>query len=372
MAEEWAGVINANMPAYIKGMEDMTTRDRLTLSLLKNRGRVEYNKSSYSITFDLEFSQPPITAYGDGGILNFGRHDPARQVTLDHRGYAGTDMMTLKERYANRDDVAIYKRYDTILPRLTKSITVTFGGEVYVDGYAAANVHRLVGLDSFMKPAQAVNNTDKVALPSSTYGGRSLVLGNDGGVWSSDLVSTSRPHQTDANFAKDWPDGVGSSEFDYNSPKLINIDHNWGSGTAGWATNADKILRRTIAWMRVTGGKEGRPDICVMNSGLLVQFKDLISGTQRDIIPHKESDDLGFPDVVNFDGVGLHDDFEIRPNTAYMLNIDKMKLCSMASDLFFTHGPEKSIETMSWLFAIGFFGNMLFYPKCFAKIAKFT
>ena len=137
MPNEWVGVIHSTAPKYIKGAEDLTMRERIVFSYLKSKGRIKFNESSHTCVWDVEYSQPPIEPYADGGVLNYQRHDPMRQMILDWRGYVGTDQMTRKERLMNSGDTAIYKRYDRIIPNLMKSITDKFGSEWLIDGYAA-------------------------------------------------------------------------------------------------------------------------------------------------------------------------------------------------------------------------------------------
>lgn len=374
MANEWQGVIHSTAPKYLKGAEDLTIRERIVLSFLKSRGRVKFNENSHTCVWDVEFSEPPIEPYADGGVLNFQRHDPLRQLVLDWRGYVGTDQMTRKERMMNTGDEAIYRRYDKIIPNLTRSITNKFGSEWLIDGYAAGNENRLCGIETFMGKLAAVTSNSKIALPSDTYAMRSTALQNQGGYWSAALASGARPYQ-EGSMTTDWPDGNGSSEYDFLSPKLLNEDHDWGGGAVGWnglTGNAEYIIRKGVIWLSLLGGKSGSPDLFLTNGSWYAEYLDQQSGKQRIIVPHKESADLGFPNTVNQEGIGIYRDFDVTPGTGYFLNFDKMTLSSLSDQLFFRSGPEWSIETQSWLFSIGFFGNMKFQPKFFGKVADMT
>ncbi|TXH09764.1 MAG: hypothetical protein E6R03_16270 [Hyphomicrobiaceae bacterium] len=374
MANEWQGVIHSTAPRYMKGAEDLTVRERIVLSFLKSKGRIKFNENSHTCVWDVEFSEPPIEPYADGGVLNFQRHDPMRQLMIDWRGYVGTDQMTRKERLMNSGNEAIYRRYDKIIPNLMRSITNKFGSEWTIDGYASGNENRLCGIESFMGKLAAVTSNSKVALPSDTYGMRSTALQNQGGYWSANLASGKRPYQEGA-MATDWPDGQGSSEYDYLAPKLLNEDHDWGGGAVGWnggTGNAEYIIRKGVIWLSMLGGKSGMPDLFLTNGQWYAEYLDQQSAKQRIIVPHKDSSDLGFGQTVNQEGVGIYRDFDVPAGVGYFLNFDKMKLCSLSDQLFFRSGPEWSIETQSWLFNIGFFGNMQFQPKYFGKVADMT
>jgi hypothetical protein len=375
MANEWVGVIHSTAPKYMKGAEDLTMRERIVLSYLKSKGRIRFNESSHTCIWDVEFSQPPIEPYADGGVLNFQRHDPMRQLVLDWRGYVGTDQMTRKERLMNTGNEAIYKRYDRIIPNLMKSITDKFGGEWMIDGYASGNENRLCGIESFMKPAAAVNPVSKIALPGGVYATRSTALQDQGGFWSADITSTKRAYQESGGIATDWPDGQGSVEYDYLSPKLLNTNHNWGGGGTGWdggTGNGEYIIRQGVIWLSILGGETGMPDLFLTNGRMYSEYLNQQAKKQRIVVPHKKSEDLGFGNTVNQEGIGIHRDFDIKGGVGYFLNFDKMQLSSLHSELFFRSGPEWSIETQSWLFNIGFFGNMKFQPKYFGKVADFT
>ncbi len=62
-------------------------------------------------------------------------------------------------------------------------------------------------------------------------------------------------------------------------------------------------------------------------------------------------------------------DFDVPSGVGYGLNVDQMELGSLDSVLFSSRGPEYDIKTDSWLFLVGFFGNVRYNPKHFAKLA---
>lgn len=366
MSNEWAGVIQANMPKYVKGLESLVARERIIFAMLKKKGRIKYNESSYECKWNVQYSQPTVNPYEDGNLNSFTRHDPSRQLTIDWRGYTSTDVLSKKERLMAKSDVAIYKRYDRIASDLRQSMTDSFGKEVFVDGYAAGNESRLAGLESFMGHTTC-SSSDKIAQPNDTYAGLATNLGDQGGSWSSD--STTQPN---TSLGTDWPNGSGTSEYDYLAPKLLNTDHDWGGGSNGWSANAEYIIRRGVSWLRLTGGETGRPDLLLTNGEMLAEYKDSMSSKQRIVVPSKAADDLGFQDSCKQEGITLYDDFEVAPGVAYLLNVDKMSLRSLSDSLFFSEGPDYLLDNLSWRWLCGYFGNMTFSPKFFGKIADFT
>ena len=361
---EWIGIIHSTAPKYLSGAADNTIRNRLILTLVRQKGRITFNESSHECNWDVEYAEQPVSAYGDGGTLDFSRHDLLRQLKIDWRGYKATDMMTEKERLENKGDIAIVKRYDRIMPTLTKSLRNKFCGEFFIDGYATGNENRLHGLESFFGTGTTVA-ADRIAEPSDTYGGKSTALANEGGSWSTNL--STKPN---ANAATDWPDGNGDPEYDYISPKIVNYSSSSrGTSSTSWDNNCERVLRQSTIWLTQTSGKDGRPDIYLLAGNLFYGYKNKIESLRRITVPHKGAQDLGFDDVLNQDGVMIDTDFDVPAGVGYGLNVDQMELGSLDSVLFSSRGPEYDIKTDSWLFLVGFFGNVRYNPKHFAKLA---
>lgn len=368
MAEEWVGIINTTAPRFLKGAIDSTIRERLILSLLRKRGRITTGHSGRDLTWDVEFKQPIVNAYGDGGVIDFSRHDLYRQLTLDVRGYVVTDMMTAKEKAMNAGDYAIIKRYDRIMPNLMKAIKDKFGSEVYLDGYAAGNENRLCGFNSFTGTGTTAS-TDRIAKPDDTYGGKDTDVGAQGGTWSATL--STKPN---ANIATDWPDGSGSAEYDYLSPKLINWSAStaWGTGSATWIDNCERVIRQAKIWSVVTSGMGGAIELLILSPDLFYGYANKQSTFKQIMVPHKEAEDLGFGDALNQEGLAIHYEFGITPSEGYGFNFSQMELMSWNSELFTSVGPEYAIQQDAWLFKVGFFGNMKFNPKAFVKLNDYA
>lgn len=368
---EFSTVINTTAKKYLKGASDNTIRSRLLLAMMQRRGRLTYKHSGYELRFQVEYLQPPVRSYGDGGIVDYARQDRWRQLVLPWRGYYTADAMTEKERLMNRSTEQLINRYAQITPGLEKAIRDTFGKEIYIDGYASGNLDRLIGLDSFTGVAAGTLETDLVAQPEDNYGGKSTALQGEGGSWSN-LIGSSA-NQPNTTLGTDWPDGSGESRYDWLSPKLINWSSDrWVSGSAqSWEDTCERALRRTILWQTITGGQEGRPDIFVMTGQMLYDFKNKYSDRQRVYVPHKEAQDLGFGDTLNLDGCAVAAEFDCPVNSAYGLNLNQMELMCLYNQLFYPMGPEWDPRSMSYLFCVAFFGNMKFNPKAFSKLYNY-
>lgn len=369
MATEWSGIAKNTLTKYTKGAEDHTLRNYKWLAMLRQKGNITYNHSGKDLQWQVEMKEHEVQSYGDDGVINFSRLDPLETLTVDWRGYVAADRMTKKERLMNRGAQALVDRYATIGKKLIKSIQNHFSLELYVDGYAAGNSDRLCGIESFMGTG-SVADGDIIAQPSDTYGGKSTALGNKGGSWSTE--KTTKPNST---VATDWPYGTGDAQYDYLSPKLINYTAStaWGTGAGTWAANAERAMREGAMWSVLTAGKAGMLDLWLLDPALYTAFVSAQSTNQRLIVEQSTPmRALGFKDTIMLDGVEITSEYGVPGDTGYGLNFDEMELCSLHSELFFSDGPNYDPETMSHLYAVGFFGNLKFNPKAFAKLSDYA
>lgn len=366
MAGEWIGIVNTTRHKYLKGASDLTLRKRLLLAMLKKRGRIEYNASGDKCSWQVEFSQPTISAYGDSGLIDFSNHDAYRQLNVDWRGYVGTDTMSKKQNAMNSGDEALVNVFQKKQNNLMKSISDNFCRELYLDGSAAGRENNIHGLATFLGQG-TVTSADLVAAPSDTYGeeGLSTVPAAISGTWTNGLATS-----PNASLGTDWPNGNGTSDYDFLSPKLINWSStNWGTGATTWEANAWRVISQTITWMTTTGGTDGMPTLIPMASNLFQGYKNAQEVKTRINVPHKESADLGFGMVLNEDGVGLYPDFDCTVDTAYSLNLSTITLSSLFPELFWMEGPDKDPRTAwAWLWGVGFYGNVKYQCKHVAEL----
>lgn len=365
---EWTGVIKTTAKKYLKGAIDGTVRRRILFKLLEEKGRIQMNRDGgWDQTWDIEYKQPPVNPYGDGGVISFSRYDVYKQANIGVRGYKATDLMTQKEYLMNAGAVQIINRYAKIIPNLLKAMTNRFGGEFYIDGNAAGNENRLHGMDSFLGNDGATVAADRVARPSDTYAGLSTAPGAEGS-WSTDLATS-----PNATIAADWPFGQGDTEYDYMSPKLLNWSSTgWGTGSTSWEDNCEIVLLHAKNFLTHTGGDEGAPDIFLLATDLFTQFQQRQLAKTGIWVPHKKAQDLGFEDALNFCGVMVTSDYDVPSGEGRFLNIDQMLLESIDSVLFSTSGPTFDERTDEYLFKVGYFGNMKYYPKYFGETDNYA
>lgn len=362
MSNEGILAVKATAPKYLKGASDQTVRQRILLTMLQSRGRLQFNTDGHTEqNWLIQVRDPQIKQYGDSARQTFTEHDAYEQMQIDLRGYIGTDKLSHRTALVNKGKMAIVNHYDTKLEILMRSAKRRLGSDLYADGYAAGYEQSLIGLGSFMKPDAGVATDDQVAVPASTalYGGKSVQLGTFGGTWSSNMdVSPS------SVVANDWPFGSGSSEYDALTPKMLNANSTkWASGTAGWKNNCSTMMRYARLWARSLGGDGSEPMLHLLSTEFYGQYADYQEAKERIILPHAPSADYGFSQTINFEGAAVTFDYDVPSSKGYGLNIDEMMLFTLHPDLFESEGPEWSTEEQAWLFVVRMVGNLRFNPK---------
>ena len=365
MAED-SQLLLAQAKKYFREASDLTIRSRLWLAMMEEYGVIEYNADGFDANWDVVYAQPEFSQYGDDDDVTFSNHRALKQATIDIRGYVGTDKLTLKQSLMNRGEGAIVKLLSNKAKQLVKAARDTMAGELYVDGNATGNTNRFHGILSFMG-AGTCAATDRVAKCNDTYAGLSTVQANYGGTWSSDLGTGNYPNAT---LATDWPDGKGDSKYDFFSPILANYSSTaWPSGGTTWADNCVDTLRAVAGWLRVNTGDEDVPVCFLLDKKMMRDFKTNRDPTLRTLVPHKASQDLGFEDVLTFEGCALKAEYNATAGVGYAVTTSMMEMFLLTDSLFDDNdSPKKDWETGNYLFKLHNFGNMRFQPKYFAQL----
>jgi len=372
MSDEWIGIVHSTRPKFMKGASDLTIRSRYFLAKLKQKGRIEYNNSGDECKWQVEYSQPPVEAYADGGVIDFANHDAFKQLSIDWRGYVATDTLSKKQRGMNAGQEQLINLFQTKSNRLVKAIRDNFCGElIRTDGHATGNESKVHGAETVFGSGTTVV-ADVLAEPSDTYGltSMSTAPGTYGGSWSENLTTS-----PNANLDTDWPNGQGDSEYDFLSPKLINWSStSWSTSTNTWEANCWRAIGQAITWLTTTGGPDGMPDICLLAPNLFQGYKNHEETIRRITIPHKTASDLGFEgNVLNQDGCAIMSDYDVAANTGYMFNTSTITIRSLFPELFWMEGPDKDPRSAwSWLWGVGFFGNVCWQPKHMAKLYNYA
>lgn len=369
----WARIVNSTSQKYFRKEEVNILRNRKLLALMQSRGRITYNHSGDFMDWKVRFRRAPLTGYADGDTLTFARINKRKTAQLEWRGYTVSDSMTKMEREQNKSVEAIIKIYDNLARELKDDIDDQFGDEFYVDGNAAGNSKRIHGFESALGDGgntiditsataaeRSENADDRVQAPDDTYANLSTKLGNYGGSWTGS-----------------WPNGTGSSEFDFWSPIIAATDStDYGTTNDNWAEQGDQVLRYGIIQTQKNKSKRGMLDIVFIDRSMYQEFLQLLDNKERFISRPGRNEGslakLGFTDMVNYDGVDVTSEYGVPANIGYGVNVNSIELRSLQSQLFNVDGPDWDVASRSWRFAVDFLGNLVLNPRELLKLAVVT
>ena len=363
-------VNNYLIPHFERAASDLTKRERLLFAKLASDGRISLNQASEEFRIPTKCRESTPFNFQPGSTVSYAPVDRLKHFVFNTAKYGNTDQITHLEEMLAKGPDALVDRYSEILPGLSEDLAKTMGHDLYADGNATGSELKLQGFESWAGTSTTAAG-DIVAKPSDTYGGISTALGSAiPGTWSTDLTTS-----PNANQANDWPFGSGPVSYDFNTPKLFNWSStSWPSGVSNTFVNtAGYTLRSMTTAMSRLGGKDDKPRLVVMASKLFVDFKNLMDDGNRNLLPHEEARDLGFPtDVLNYDGLMVTHEYDCPDNCLYMLNTQKMELRSVAPELIWMQPPAYDSGNLSKNFIVGFYGQLISYAKFQGKAKNYA
>lgn len=378
MAETWQGYVNQASAKYSKELTDLTIRTRFMLAMLERRSRINLGVDwSFEEKYPVDWKDAPVTSLGHGGGATYAPRDYTKLATQDLRGFLATDMMHIKEQeMLGNSSARFVDRYKRIVPKLTKSMRQTIGLKFYGNGNAAGAQDEFSGMETMMASSTEGTHSgsgtnvvaDLIAEADGTYNSLVTDLATAGD-WSTDLAVS-----PNANVATDWPEGTGDPEYDYWTPKLINwASTSWPSESANsWADTSAFVLRRTAQWLRQTAGMEGETLVALLSGHMMTEFKDAQEAKLRTLAQHPEARDLGFPGVLEYDGIALKSEYGIPTDTGYVLNLDEVELGITGKMFITTKGPFLDPDSLAYKWFVYTFGNFKFVPKFCAKLYPYA
>jgi hypothetical protein len=378
MAEQWELLLNQAMPEMVKEVVDATIYKRLWLAMLQNRGKIKTGvPGSYAKKRPIDWKEVPILPFTHGTNPNYAPRDYLKWTEMGWKGSYATDSMDYIEyKEIAHSPNTIVDRYTRIIPKLLQGLKNYIGLQLYADSNATGHENDFDGLETACGTIEAhavitdatCDVADLVAIPSCTYQGVSTALGQ-AGTWSTNLAT-----KPNATINTDWPEGTGSSEYAYRSPKLVNwSSSSWGTSKVTWEANCQRALSRTAMWIRNTYGGEGNGSslMGMLSTDLMSGFKNALRSSNLILTPHREAETLGFGDVLNFEGVGLSTEYGCPANTAYMLDMDDVTVSFLGTDMIETFGPFKESD-MLWKWNAIVLGNIELNPRRLAKLHNYA
>jgi hypothetical protein len=337
----------------------------MLLARIQKEGNILYKQGAHEIWYPLKVDLPDGGVWNKGGELDFQTSDKYRNLKFDWRSLKTTDLLLKEDVLGEQGPHGVIKRYSKTMPDLRQKMRRMLSRQLYGDGYT--NSDYLLGFDSACGYT-ACGTADLIAAPNDTYGELSTVLGNDAGSWSAN-ASTS----PNATLAIDWPDGDGDEVYDYNSPLLLNAVGTGYTGNSTWAANCEEVIRHGGAWMALKGGDEESPTLCMLANAWYLDYERAMSAKFRTLTPINQDADFGFM-KRGFQSEGMHitTEFGVTAETGYLISPSQMEFRIRTSGLMDSDGPEYRMERQGWIFAVLFFGQLMFNAKYLGKIQDFT
>jgi hypothetical protein len=359
-------------PRYWKGISDLTVRNFLTFYNLRKWGSLTFNARSHSQVWNARVKQPTILPAVDNQPIEFVNWDTDIQYYIGIKGYRGSDFLPEQEYLqAQGAPEQITNRYERKSKEIAQATQERLSHSFWKDGNVAANAYDFTGIKTPLAyTAGTTGAADLVGQPSGSYAGQSCVLGNLGGSWSSNMAT-----KPNANLAKDWPFGQGSSEYDGTSPLIVNYAATgWGTGATDWATNAVAATSYAQTAMLHRGGSSmvGAKTQVAMASEMFTDFKNSFRENNRQIMPFTDGD-LGYPgETLMVDGMVYSMDYAIPTGEAYMYLPQYLEAFFLHNDIYGVMGPEYSIPHVGYLYYISTYGNFKFLPKYLCRFVSET
>lgn len=371
--------IRTAAPTYMKGFADMTRRGHILWALMEEMGMFEYNCNDTAKIYQIKVYEPEVRTTNDTTRKVFTNHNAYEQCQVADRWYEASDMLTEIQYKRNRGQASLINLYEQKLKDLGTAAKNRLQEWTYRDGNSAPYTDGFQGFESCLADDGNTVATDKVALPSDSYAGQSTALGSFGGSWIADLGASERAN---AQLSNDWPWGIGMSNYDANSPLLLNwSSSSWGAGTGLWEDNCEEVLREGSAIMQTRNGYlqtgEVPPVVYLLPTKMYTGVKNFYSQRFRMIQPYRETE-VGFPSqaTMTLDGVVVKADGACPQNTFYGLCPQHIEMffyeCMNAATgdegpMFDVHGPNWDDSTGAYLMRIICGGNLRMFPKFMIK-----
>lgn len=368
MAEPWVGIVNRSVQNVDKELRDMTKVDFLVARMLQSRGRIKLGVDwGYEKTYPVDWREQEPEEFGYGSDTHYEPFDPIKKATMTPRGMQVSDAMHQFEKETmDGAQGELVRRYARIVPKNMKAMQEAVWRSFFLNGTTAANRKRFSGIPTVMGTPANTGAGEIIGMPNTTYHGISTALAQ-GGRWSSDL-----PDYPNETLGTDYPEGEGSRDYHYWSPLNVNWSSNaWGTSQTGWADNATRVISRTAMWLRHTHNATGQL-VCLMSTNLMSEWNQYWLAKNQNLPPHDEGTRYGFHDTMNYEGVLIQAGYGIPANTAYMFEIDAVKLLMVTKKLVETQDVKFDEDTNYYKWRCWNIGEYKFSPKHCAEIKNYA
>ncbi len=361
------------IPKWLKKVEDQTLRGSYFFNRLLQGGRVLKGESGPELIWPLKVRNPEVRPLQNHMNLEYAPTEKHIQMRLPWRGYEATESMSMLDQEINKGPQAIVKLINSKANDLRNAMQQNLQGECYKSGSTANRTDRFHGLETGLAEG-TVTSADRIAAPNGSYAQQSTVLQANGGFWSNDMGTPNN-----VSISTDWPDGSGDTDYDCNSPILINTSStNWGTGSTDHRVNLFRAISQAQIWLKLLGSQNAPKGLCVIDGWSFQGLRENQEAKMRLQQPARSSTDIGLvgsDGAVYLDGLEIQPDFWCPHSTGYIFSMDRVSLHSLFSEgVFRSKGPvELATMAFSTIWALFVYGNIRFRGmKGFAKLYPYA
>lgn len=355
------------VPTWFKGQSDVTGRGSVILYLMRKWGLISVGENwATAGTWALKNKLPEVIPFTDRQQLTYTQVQPRFFLTLRQKSFITRESISYHEQLYNRAKSQIVALMKDKSESLKAAAERNLCRRFYDDSADAAT--NLDGIETPLNTGTTVA-TDKVAKPSGSYAGQDIALGSRGGGWSTDKS----PDFPNASVATDWPENQAASDsdssYDDMAPLILNTSSSaWDNGNGGWKANAEEIMAYMATWQEHRVGsmlkKAGQPSVHLLNTGMMLDFKNSMRSRNQQMVPVQEGVDFGLPETFNFDGRWVTRDYHVPNDTGYFLTPEFLEFACPEDTLFKVHEEiMKMTDQFVIPMAVTTFGNFRLQPR---------
>lgn len=316
---------------YLSGAVNAIIRKRPFLGMLDRVGRVNRNFEGKDMNWLLKYRAlvaEPYVPFQDFDFKDTNLHLP---LAINPVFWSVPSALDITQRMMNSGPSALINQFNDRMKECCEAMEITTATGMYNDANSAvagSGSQYLTGLGTFAHRSHTLTptNADRIAAPDETvsYGGQSIGLGTHGGQWSSSTIAGQ--DRMSSVLGTDWPDGVSSPDqrYDVSAPRLYNEKTNqWANagsavGDSNWRTNCIPMLSRAGTDLAQISVGSMMPNIHLSGSGRHQDVKDAMRTSFRyTMAPNGQSANLGYPEVIEFEGAGLAQDAACPPQYTF-------------------------------------------------------
>ena len=385
----------AQASTYLKDCEDVTVRRRPLLGWADYSGRVNRNAKGKDWNWLLDYKQLEAEAHVPFQQGNFTDDNFYLPMAVTPVFWKRDSAMDITEIMQNTGPAQIVPLYNSRAEKLANAMEIYTAKSLYNDVNASGGSTKMTGLKTFAQKSGTIATTtgDRLAPPDElvTYAGQSIGLGSHGGSWS---APASGEVPMNAALGTNYPDGQSdpSQRYDCNSPVLYNqntsrwADPSAAAASSTWETNCIAMLSRADTDLKKNTVESMMPNVHQSGSGRYQAVKDKMRQSFRYLMnPHGESLNLGYPEVLDFEGAALVVDHECPAEYTFSLcaasfdlnfySADEVREAQMVQsqsvggdttvtgNIYVMFGPVRDPRGVSWLWTIFAGGQIRWTPK---------